>query len=190
MIHKNKPGYYHLWISSVEDETLFTRSFDKARFLSLIQRTFSLNIDRERCLSPNNLAVETSLLAYSLTETSIHLLIYSLRKSAIDELGEKLLFNYAQLISAPRLPFDTLVIYDHLAGPHSALNVSREIHLLHKNWRHNRYSSIEFYLDDRQSDWVSTWRLSRLYKNQSNEYARYLKSVETETDRIFQFIQT
>lgn len=192
---RNDCGYYHLWIASVEDVPFFADRLDKARFLSLLQSTLSPRHRLQQFSRHEDiLSVEVSLLAYSLTKTGVHLLVHSLRKQAVTELGERLLLEYAHLLNQgsalPSLPFDSLFIYDRLAGPHEALTVSREIHLLHRQWRQDRYSSIGFYLDDRRGDWMSLWRLTRLYDNDASQYLRYLLAAETESDKIFEFIQT
>lgn len=195
MKEHNESGYYHVWIAGVEDQSFFQRSIDKAFFLSLMKQALS-PYDRLQPAStpPLTLAVEIDLLAYSLTETGIHLLVYALRKEAIDSLGQHLLTSYAAYLNGHDeykvLPFDTIFIFDVLAGPHEALNISREIHLLHPRWRHDRYSSIGFYLDDRRADWMRIWRLTRLYDNKPSDYLAYIKSPETETDKIFDYIHT
>lgn len=194
-MNNNKSGYYHLWLSSIEDQAFFLKSIDKAYFISLLQSALS-PYDRLRPFdfSANPLAVEIDLLAYSLTENGVHLLVYTIRKKTLGELGQLLQTQYAAYIQKQMdyasLPFESIFIFDHLAGPHEALAISREIHLLHDDWRYDRYSSIGFYLDDRRGDWIRLWRLARLYDNQPSHYLEYLKSPETETDKIFAFIQT
>ncbi|MFZ2126101.1 MAG: hypothetical protein WAV04_01155 [Candidatus Microsaccharimonas sp.] len=195
MAHTNKPGYYHLWITATDDQYFFRSALDKAYFLTLLQDALS---PRRRLSNLSSiadiLAIEVSLLAYSLTDSSVHLLLYTMRRTAIDELGQRLLTHYVEYINQyhthPKVPFDTLFIFDRLTGPHAALGVSREIHMLHDDWRHDRYSSIGFYLDDRRGDWLSLWRLTPLYDNNPEFYLEYLKSPETETNKLFEFIQT
>lgn len=194
MPHINDPGYYHLWITATDNQRFFRSSLDKAYFLAQLQDTLS---PRQRLNSLSSiadiLAIEVSLLAYSLTDSSVHLLFYTMRKVAVEELGQRLLTSYVEYINQyqtqPEIPFSTLFISDRLIGPHAALGVSREIHMLHDNWRHDRYSSIGFYLDDRRGDWLSLWRLTPLYDNKPELYLEYLNSPKTETNKIFQFIR-
>lgn len=188
-MEKTKSGYYHLWISSMENQSFFLRSTDKAYVISLMKKALS-PYDRLQPYSfmPNPLTIELDLLAYSLTSSGIHLLVYAIRESALVELGQIIQTQYAAYIqnhlSYDELPFESIFVFDKLAGPHEALNVSREIHLLHENWRYDRYSSIGFYVDDRRGDWMRLWRLARIYES-SEDYLRYLKSPETESDKIF-----
>jgi hypothetical protein len=188
-------GYFHLWISGVKDELFFRNNTDKAFFLSLIQDSLS---PRTRLadyhFDHRDYAHEIDLLAYSLTTNGVHLLIYTKRKTAIEELGEVLLLNYAAYIHQDRLvrvlPFDSIFIFDSLAGRHEALGVSREIHLLHEDWRNDRYSSIGFYLDDRRGDWMRPLRVTALFDSQPRHYLEFINSRETEKDRLFEFLET
>jgi len=188
-------GYFHVWISSSENTAFFRSNLDKAFFMTLIQDNLSPRAQLpELSLKPKGFADSIDLLAFSLTHQGVHLLVHTCRKGAIEELGQILLLHYAHFIQDKpiftSLPFDTIFIFDHLLGRHEALAVSREIHLLHDDWRFDRYSSIGFYLDDRRGDWMRPSRLTSLFNNKSRLYMRFMKSQPTEHDRIFEYIET
>jgi len=188
-------GYFHVWMSSIEGVAFFSSDKDKAFFIALLQDNLSPR-NRLQAISLKNTGYssEIDLLAYSLTKTGVHLLVHTTRKTAIEELGQSLLLAYqVQLQSYTnmmQLPFETIFIFDKLAGRHEALTVSREIHLLHEDWRYDRYSSIGFYLDDRRGDWLRPYRLTSLFQNKPRNYIRFLKSRNTESDRVFEYIET
>jgi hypothetical protein len=188
-------GYFHVWVSSVKDVVFFNDNEDKAFFMTLIQDSLSPRGKlTELKVRTGGYSSEIDLLAYSLTETGVHLLVHTTRKTAIEEFGQALLFSYQtyiqQRLLLKQLPFDTIFIFDKLAGRHEALNVSREIHLLHDEWRYDRYSSIGFYLDDRRGDWMRPYRLTSLFNAKPTHYLQFIKSQETESDRVFEFIET
>ena len=188
-------GYFHIWISASEEDTFFRSNLDKAYFMTLIQDNLSPRAQLpELTLARKRFADSIDLLAYSLTAQGVHLLVHAARKDAIEELGQVLLLSYANFVQDKpmftTLPFDTIFIFDHLAGRHEALGVSREIHLLHDDWRFDRYSSIGFYVDDRRGDWMRPLRLTSLYNNKSRQYLRFMKSQATESDRIFEYLET
>lgn len=188
-------GYFHVWVSSIEGAVFFDDNEDKAFFMTLIQDNLSPRGKlAELKVHSSGYSSEIDLLAYSLTETGVHLLVHTTRKTAIEEFGQALLFSYQthlqQRISRQRLPFDTIFIFDKLVGRHEALHVSREIHLLHQQWRDDRYSSIGFYLDDRRGDWMRPYRLTSLFNGNPKQYLRFMKSQETESDRVFECIET
>ena len=62
-----------------------------------------------------------------------------------------------------------------LAGEHEALGLSADIHLIHKDWEYDRYSSIGFYLHDRRGDWMKLWRLTKLYDNNAAAYRNFIQ---------------
>ena len=188
-------GYFHVWISSVHNTSFFKNDSDKAFFIGLMQDNLSprMKLDQIK-VKPVGYSSEIELLAYSLTNTGVHLLVHTLRKSAIEELGQILLLSYEEFFYthyvANDIPFDTIFIFDKLLGRHEALGVSREIHLLHEDWRGDRYSSIGFYLDDRRGDWMRPYRLTSLFDNKPRNYLRFIKSQPTESDRVFDYIET
>ena len=188
-------GYFHVWISAIEGSSFFTNDTDKAFFMTLIQDCLSPRKKLQELSSrPIGYSSEIDLLAYSLTTTGVHLLVYTTRKSSIENFGQELLLSYQtylqQQSALTLLPFDTVFIFDTLAGRHEALTVSREIHLLHDDWRNDRYSSIGFYLDDRRGDWMRPYRLTSLFEAKPKLYARFIKSQPTESDRVFEYIET
>jgi hypothetical protein len=188
-------GYFHLWISSVEETVFFDCGDDKAFFMTVLQDNLSprqkLSELQVRTIGYSS---EIVLLAYSLTATGVHLLVHTTRKAAIEELGQALLFSYQTYIQqqqrSDQLPFDSIFIFDKLVGRHEAFNVSREIHQLHEDWRYDRYSSIGFYLDDRRGDWIHPYRLTSLFGGKPKHYLQYMKSQETESDRLFEYLET
>lgn len=188
-------GYFHVWISCTRDGVFFADTTDKAFFISLIQDNLSPRFTLDRLkLTTHSYAPDIDLLAYSLTKAGVHLLVHAARKNAIEEFGQALLFSYETYLAGQRtvhaLPFDSLFIFDKLVGRHEALRISRYIHLLHKDWRNDRYSSIGFYLDDRRGDWMRPYRLTTLFENKPKHYLQYMKSRQTESDRIFEYIET
>jgi hypothetical protein len=187
-------GYFHVWISSAKDISFFHTDNDKAFFITLIQDNLSPRMKLGGInIHPRGYSAEIDLLAYSLTETGVHLLVHTVRKTAIEEFGQMLLLSYEEYLQelpTKILPFDTIFIFDKLLGRHEALHVSREIHLLHEDWRGDRYSSIGFYLDDRRGDWMRPYRLTTLFENKPRNYLRFIKSQATESDRVFEYIET
>lgn len=188
-------GYFHIWITAAIGQSFFVTNHDKAFFISLLQDSLSPRTNmQEFSPQPQGFASRIDLLAYSLTVTGVHLLIFTPKKTSIEEFGQVILLQYAAYIQTGRhslaLPFNSLFMFDSLAGRHEALDVSRDIHLLHEDWRGDRYSSIGFYLDDRRGDWMRPHRLTFLFHNKARRYVHFLKSQETEKDRIFEYLET
>jgi hypothetical protein len=186
-----KETYYHLWIAAAKDQIFFQTNLDKALVISLFQKLLS---PRSSLRNPHDYSKEIDLVAYSLTDFGMNLLLCATKTKAVEDFGQVLLTRYAHYIQEQRtweiLPFDTIFAYDNLADEHEALTISREIHLLHEDWRNDRYSSIGFYLDDRRGDWLSAWRLADLYGNDSIWYQNFLMDDELNETTTLEFIQT
>ena len=190
---KYESGYFHVWISSTEQATFFTSDIDKAFFLTLMQDTLSPRLKlKEHYPYHYHYSNDIDLLAFSLTNVGVHLLVHAACAAAIDEFGQTLLFAYGDYLQDQEhhasLPFDGAFVFDKLLGRHEALQMSKKIHLLHEDWRGDRYSSIGFYVDDRRGDWMRPYRITSLFEGNGRHYVRFLKSQETEGDTLFEKI--
>lgn len=177
--------YYHVWIASAKDHVFFATNLDKAYFVSLFQEQLSSRAKRA--------ASSIDLVAYSLTDFGVNLLVYAATIEKVEQFGQTLLTQYAEFLNQQRdwevLPFDTIFAYDPLIDEHEALTISREIHLLHDDWRHDRYSSVGFYLDDRRGDWMQPWHLSDLFGNDDFWYLHFLMDDERTEKEVAAFLE-
>ncbi|MEO6109649.1 MAG: hypothetical protein ABIP50_01395 [Candidatus Saccharimonadales bacterium] len=181
-----KDRYYHVWITPVRDQVFFANNIDKAYVISLLQDLLS---PRNRKFAPS-----IDLIAYSLTDFGINLLICTSSATELELFAQQLLTTYADFLNAQRswevLPFNTIFAYDNLTDEHDALAISREIHLLHDDWRHDRYSSIGFYIDDRRGDWIQPWRLTDLFGNDALWYQDFMiDELRFETSKEYEYLE-
>lgn len=190
-----KDQYYHLWIAASKDQLFFADNIDKAFFISLLQDYLS---PRKRLshqiMNDANYAATIDLMAFSLTDFGVNLLVCAVNTASIEALGQQLLTQYASYIQAQQswevLPFDSIFVHDLLADEHEALAISREIHLLHDDWQDDRYSSIGFYLHDRRGDWMQAWHLADLFHNDSLWYRQFMLDDSPLGVRQFEYIET
>lgn len=187
---KRDSGFYHAWISASALDDFFINGDERAFFIATLQDMLS-NVAFHH-FPGTSFAHDIDLLAYSLTPQGVHLLLHTKSKVTLENFGQTVLLRYAEYLGSQplrrALPFDGIFMFDHLAGRHEALGVSKEIHHMHEHWRHDRYSSIGFYLDDRRGDWMRPYRLTNIYSNQPALYLAYMMSRETAPDRIFSYL--
>lgn len=176
----DESGYFHIWLAQAARETFFQDALEKNFFLSQLKNLLMIGQGRP---DPT-----LELLAYSLTKSGVHLLLHTQRRPLLECFVRTLMTRFNQYRA--QTPLDALLITDRLSGTHQALGVSREIHLLHHNWRYTRYSSIGFYLDGRSSSWMQHTRLTHLFNHEPAHYLQLLQGSRTEADRIFAFIET
>lgn len=190
-----KDRYYHLWIAAAKDQIFFETSLDKAYIVHLFHEYLSPRMQLDNGFSQHhNYSSSVDLIAYSLTDFGMNLLLSASSTRSIEDFGQSLLTRYSEFLNQQRawemLPFDTIFTYDNLADEHEALGISREIHLLQDNWRHDQYSSIGFYLDDRRGDWLQPWRLTNLYNNDPEWYQNFLMDEVPLEVGALEFLET
>lgn len=186
---KKTNGYYHTLIRSVESSRFFKTNNERAFIGVQIQQLLAARSVLEDPLYAKSLAHHIDLLAFSISENGIQLLAYCIDISSLQHLMNILLHRLAQYRSEYRLynQPDASISIKKLSGEHEALSISVDIHLAHKDWEYDRYSSIGFYLHDRRGDWMKLWRLTNLYDNDSETYRtfiQYNKKVEPYYERV------
>ena len=178
---KTTNGYYHVQVSSAESNRFFKTNNERAFVGVQLQQLLAARSVLEDPLYAKSLAHHIDLLAYSISEEGIQLLTYCIDISSLQHLVTILLERLAQYRSEYRLYIrqpDASVSIRKLIGEHEALALSADIHLLHKDWEYDRYSSIGFYLHDRRGDWMKLWRLTKLYDNDVSAYRRFVKHAQ------------
>jgi len=177
---KKTNGYYHVKVSSVDAVRFFKTNNERAFVGVQIQQLLAARSVLEDPLYAKSLAHHIDLLAFSISEDGIQLLAYCIDISSLEHLVNILLQRLAQYRSEYRLyktPPDSSISIRKLLGEHEALSLSADIHLLHKDWEYDRYSSIGFYLHDRRGDWMKLWRLTKLYENDASAYRDFIQHV-------------
>lgn len=121
----------------------------------------------------NHFALQSDLLAYSITGRRIQLLVFCIARKAATELAYKIQRNL-EWYKSEYQPHNTHVqiftTISKLRGPHHALEQSVALHLEHEDWEFDRYSSIGFYLHDRRGAWMRLWRMALLYEHDPKHY--------------------
>ena len=171
-------GYYHARVYSGGPQRFFKTNNERAFIGVQIQQLLAARSVLEDPLYAKSLAHHIDLLAFSISEDGIQLLAYCIDIASLQHLMNILLQRLAQYRSEYQLyknQPDASVTIRKLAGEHEALGLSADIHLLHKDWEYDRYSSIGFYLHDRRGDWMKLWRLTKLYDNDTSKYRHFIQ---------------
>lgn len=176
-IRKKTNGYYHVIIGAADLNRFFKTNNERAFIGVQLQQLLAARSVLEDPLYTKSLANHIDLLAFSLSEKGIQLLAYCIDSTSLQYLVNILLERLYQYQSEYRLysqePKASITI-NQLKGEHAALSLSATIHLLHKDWEYDRYSSIGFYLHDRRGDWMRVWRLTKLYDNDPLVYRDFI----------------
>ena len=172
--------YYHIHIHDVFSERFFHSNTERALIISALQKYLGTRSLLQFPFHEPALAKHIDLLAYSLHENGIELVVFAISKESVTLLTKQLIaelkefrFEYTDHSVASSITHAIKT----LRGIHHALEITRYVHLLHNDWENDRYSSIGFYLHDRRGDWMRLWRVTRLYDNEPSQYRRYLLSI-------------
>jgi hypothetical protein len=136
-------------------------------------------------LYAKSLAHHIDLLAFSISEKGVQLLAYCIDISSLQHLVAIMIERLEQYRSEYQLYARSVntqvsITMKKLSGEHEALARSTKIHLLHKDWEYDRYSSIGFYLHDRRGDWMKLWRLTQLYNNDASTYRNFIEHAQNQ----------
>jgi hypothetical protein len=189
---KKTNGYYHVQVCSVASGRFFNTNNERAFVTVQLQQLLASRSALEDPSYAKGLANHIDLLAFSITEDGVQLLAYCIDISSLQHLMAIILSRLDQYRSEYRLsnnslPVEASISIRKLAGEHEALSVSADIHLLHKDWEYDRYSSIGFYLHDRRGDWMRLWRLTKLYNNDISAYRAFIRDSQNKdqiTDEV------
>lgn len=170
-------GYYYVTLRQAGPGRFLQSNNERAFIISQLQDLLSPRLLLHSVPAHTQLASCIDLLAFSVRDTGVDLLLFSIDKSiatkCIHHLTQRLI-QYQSEYGYSRTPgkraSSPLLRIQKLIGPHQALAKSVDIHLLHDNWEFDRYSSIGFYLHDRRGDWMRTWRLATLYEHNVEQY--------------------
>lgn len=175
--HATSFGYYYVTLRQAGPGRFLHSNNERAFIISQLQDLLSPRLLLNSVPAHKQLASCIDLLAFSVRDTGVDLLVFAIDKLITTEWVEHLAGRLAQYQSEysysglpSKLTVSPLVHIQKLIGPHEALSKSVDIHLLHTNWEFDRYSSIGFYLHDRRGDWMRTWRLAALYENSVEQY--------------------
>ena len=173
-------SYYHIYSRGAAKQPIFNNEYDYDVFLSLLKRYLSQKETKSlsRHVYPNY-GHRLKLLSYCLIQNHIHLLIYQEDERAIVDFMRSLMTSYSMYFNKTYKRVGRLFESHYLASLIDQQNylehISRYIHLNPKNWKTNNKSSLDFYLERRRADWVSTDAILEIFDNNPKKYLSFLE---------------
>lgn len=171
MLQPLAAGYYLLTITVDKRRNPYHRTVtsnsERAYIISVLQDTLKSHpAINDTYPTHKNLSVHIDLLAFSITQERIALVLFGLSRADIQHLSAVIinqLGDFRQDLQMQEVALQSRIT--HLSGPHNALQTTTLIHADHTDWEYDRYSSIGFYLHERRGGWMHLWRMTRLYNN-------------------------
>lgn len=181
-------SYYHLYTRGVNKQVVFRDDADKTFFLALLKRYLSKEQARRDKHAPYaSYADSLNLLAYCLMDNHLHLLFYQHKEPrAIADLMRRILTTYSMYFNKKYSRVGPLFQSRYLA---SRINddaylhhISRYIHRNPKPWSDYPYSSLRYYMNDAQADWVKPAVILELFDNSPERYLDFVAAMDEDDE--------
>jgi putative transposase len=175
--------FYHVYSRGVAKQAVFLDDEDFRMFLSFFKRYLSADpvISPQRHPYPNY-ASRVELLAYCLMPNHIHLLFYQNDATAISELMRSLMTSYSMYFNRKYKRvgpvFQSRYLASNIDQESYLEHISRYIHLNPKAWRTYEYSSLPYYLGQRQAEWLKPARILEIFDNNQATYRQFVEDYE------------
>lgn len=154
---------YHVYNRGVDKMNIFREEADYTFFLHLLKRYLSPSqyADKLGRLAPNY-ADAVHLIAFCLMPNHFHLLVFLKEKEGLEHLMRSTMTAYSRYFNTKyeRLGplFQSRFLASRVSSDAYYWHISRYIHLnpmdIAEDWQDYEYSSIGYYLDAKQADWV------------------------------------
>ncbi|HEX7368400.1 MAG TPA: transposase [Candidatus Saccharimonadales bacterium] len=175
-------SYYHVYARGAGRSKIFQDDSDCAKFISLFQRYLSREAKHDSIGVPYpHLYDKLELLCFCLMENHFHLLVYQRDAGTMQRFMRGVMTSYSRYFnkkydrSGPL--FETRYKASLISNPSYLEHISRYIHLNRKQWRDSPYTSIGFYIDGQQAEWLRPARILEMFPSKA-AYTRFVADYE------------
>lgn len=167
-------SYYHIYSRGVNKRVIFRESKDYAVFLNLLKRYLGKTQQKDRQGRPYpNFYGDIELLAFCLMPNHVHLLCYQYEAGLMQRLMRGLMTSYSVYFNKTyqrRGPlFESRYKASLISSDGYLQHISRYIHLNPQDWRGYVFSSLPYYLGEKQSSWLNPQRMLDLFDGEPYE---------------------
>lgn len=174
-------SYYHIYNRGVNKRKIFLDSDDFAVFLNLLKRYLDSKPTKDnKGREYEWLHRRIELLAFCLLPNHFHLLIYQHDPKAVTRLMVGVLTSYTGYFNKKykRLGplFQSAYKASRINNEEYLMHISRYIHLNPTEYKSWEFSSLSYFLGNKQAGWVSPQRVLDMFEKE--EYPGFLKDYE------------
>jgi len=152
-------NYYHVYNRGVDKKVIFKDDQDYAYFLSLLKKYLTPKQSRrgDHRLYPSY-ADEVELVAFCLMPNHFHLFLYQSSDRGVERLLKSVSVSYSMYFNKRHSRMGTLFQQRyraaHISSIEHFLYLSYYIHLNPADYRRWNWSSLAYYIGDKQAEWV------------------------------------
>ena len=183
-------SYYHVYARGASRQEIFLESADYYMFLSLFRRYLSAEDVKDSAgMSYAKLYDDIQLLSYCLMPNHFHLLLYQVNEGAMQRLMRGVMTAYSRYFNKKYDRsgglFETRYKASRISCDTYLMHITRYIHLNPKEWREYPYSSLRFYLQAHDEDWVDEQSIVALFPSRES-YGDFVAEYEGIKDTLEQ----
>jgi putative transposase len=182
-------GYYHVYGRGLSRMKIFRDDEDNRVFLNMLKRYLGKKIERDIQNRPYpNYHGRAELMAFCLMSNHFHLLIWQKDAGTISELMKSLIGSYSHFFNRKyhrsgallesRFKASLILDDDYL------LHLSRYIHLNPQDYRRWPWSSLPYYIDNWQADWLIPRRVLDLINSSYREFVEDYKDLHDTLEEL------
>lgn len=184
----DSPAYYHVYNRGAGGQLIFKDAADNAKFLSLLERHLSNNYADEHPEQINK-RFDVEVIAYCLMNNHFHLLLYqddspdqiSLLMRSVST-AYSMYFN-KKYKSQGHL-FQSVFRASMIDNESYLLHITRYIHMNPRTYATCKWSSLPYYIGQKQVDWVNPHRLLDMTPVQYSEFLHEYEGKREELKKI------
>lgn len=175
-------SYYHVYNRGVNKRKIFLDSDDYAVFLNLLKRYLSKKPVKDNKQREYDWLYERlELLAFCLMPNHFHLLVYQHDEQAMTRLMRGVMTSYTTYFNKKykRIGplFQDRFKASRITEDPYLLHISRYIHLNPSSYKTWEFTSLPYYMSEKNAEWVRPERILDLFEK--NSYAKFVSDYES-----------
>lgn len=175
-------SYYHVYNRGVAKQLVFVDKADYEVFLSLLKRYLSNQPAKSRSrMEYPWYQSRLDLLSFCLMPNHIHMLIYQYDEKAVIEFMRSLMTSYSMYFNKRHKRVGPVFQSHYKANRIDQNNyldhISRYIHLNPSRWEDYPFSSLKYYMNRAQAEWLRPEAILGLFPDRI-QYLEFLRDYE------------
>ena len=176
-------NYYHVYNRGVENRLVFLDDQDYVVFLGLLKKYMlgedDLKTNRHKV---QKFGGDVDILAYCLMPNHFHLLMYQKNDTGITDLMRRVITAYVMYFNHRYKRVGSLFQGKYKASLINAdsylHHISRYIHMNPEEYENWPYSSLQDYVSDKRTKWISAKPVLDLFENDKTKYKAFMNDYQ------------
>lgn len=181
-------SYYHVYARGANRQPIFLDQLDFDFFVSLFARYLSKKQTISRFGEPYpNFRGQVTLLAYCLMGNHFHLMVHQADQGSLAGLMKSIMTSYSRHFNnrykRTGSLFENRYKASLITSDEYLQHISRYIHLNPRSWKRYPNSSIRYYRDGAEPDWINTTPVLTQFDDRE-EYLSFVTEYKSRRDEL------